>query len=90
MNHESMADRNVTLVGRADERGSAAYNEELGLRRANRIKALLVEYGLAASRIQVDTKGEKAAVGTQPQYAPGFDRRVDVVVRGGSRGPTAH
>lgn len=87
MNHESMAGRTVVLVGRADERGSAAYNEELGLKRATRIKDLLVLDGLAATRIEVETKGESNAVGAQPQYSHGYDRRVDVIVRGGAHGP---
>ena len=88
MNHESMVGRTVLLVGRADERGTSPYNAELGLKRAKRIKELLVQYGMTEGRIEVRSKGEAEAVGAAPEYSHGFDRRVDVVVRGGAHTPS--
>ena len=49
LNHESMRSRGVLLVGRADPRGSTAYNDDLGQRRADQIRVFLVGAGLAPS-----------------------------------------
>ena len=87
LNHDSMRDRNVLLVGRTDSQGSAAYNAQLGKRRADRIRELLIRYGLAPERIKTNSKGETEAKGDQPDYSRGYDRRVDVVVIGGVHTP---
>lgn len=87
MNHPVMLERTVLLVGRADDRGSAAYNRDLGKRRAERIKQLLVDDGLNAARIEVKSRGESQAEGAGPDISYGYDRRVDVVIRGGVHAP---
>ncbi len=87
LNHPEMADRSVLLVGRADARGAEAYNEDLAKRRAARIRELLIANGLAESRISVKSAGESGAVGDKPDYSHGYDRRVDVVIRGGVHAP---
>jgi outer membrane protein OmpA-like peptidoglycan-associated protein len=87
LNHESMLDRRVMLVGRTDASGTTSYNEELGKKRANRIKELLVQYGLAANRIEMKSAGEKDTKGDLPEYSQGYDRRVDVIVTGGAHAP---
>jgi outer membrane protein OmpA-like peptidoglycan-associated protein len=88
LNHSSMLDRKVQLVGRADATGTDAYNRDLGRRRAESIRKLLIESGLSPNRIvAVRSRGEQGAVGNQPAYAPGYDRRVDVVVTGGVHSP---
>ena len=87
LNHESMTDRTVLLVGRADAKGSAEYNQALGKKRAQNIKKLLVADGLAEGRITVMTAGEAEALGDTPDYSPGYDRRVDVIIVGGAHTP---
>ncbi len=93
LNHAEMADRTVLLVGRADARGSTSNNEALGMRRAESVKKLLVSSGLAEARISVSTRGESDAVGEKPvapgspEYSHGYDRSVDVVIRGGAHAP---
>lgn len=87
LNHDSMRDRNVLLVGRTDAQGTAAYNAQLGKRRADRIKDLLIRHGLAPERIKTNSKGEVGAVGDEPDYSRGYDRRVDIVVLGGKHAP---
>lgn len=82
MNKAGMENRRVLLVGRADPRGTDEYNQRLGQERAERIKALLISSGLSADRIQVESQGERDAKGHLPEYAYGYDRRVDVVVGG--------
>jgi outer membrane protein OmpA-like peptidoglycan-associated protein len=53
---------------------------ELGKKRAEQIKAHLVDAGIAADRIQIQSQGERDSKGHLPEYAYGYDRRVDVVV----------
>ena len=84
LNHPEMAGRNVLLIGRADPRGTDAYNQKLGMKRALRIKALLIADGLAESRITVKSAGDS---GVQPEFSNGYDRRVDVVILGGTHAP---
>ena len=55
----------VNVEGHCDERGSAAYNLGLGSRRAQAVKDYLVNLGVAASRIDVVSKGKEAPVCTE-------------------------
>jgi peptidoglycan-associated lipoprotein len=48
----------VTIEGHCDERGSAAYNMELGDRRAAAARAFLMEQGIAPHRIRVVSWGK--------------------------------
>ncbi len=79
LNRNEYADSQVLLVGKADPRGSDAYNQELGRARAEDIKRLLVEDGVDADRIAIQSAGEEAAVGDSEAYSYGYDRRVDIV-----------
>src|SRR5262249_6917800 len=48
-----------TIEGHADERGSQEYNLGLGDQRANRVKELLVNEGIDATRITINSNGEE-------------------------------
>ncbi len=87
LNHESMLSRGVLLVGRADPRGTTTYNMSLGMKRADRIREFLIGQGLSASRIATASEGKADAKGNLPDYSYGYDRRVDVVVVGGTHQP---
>ncbi|HEY1957721.1 MAG TPA: OmpA family protein [Polyangiaceae bacterium] len=87
MNHPEMKNRRIVLVGRADARGTDAYNMALGARRAEDIRNHLVNAGIDPSRISVASRGDRGAKGYLPQYSNGFDRRVDVIVTGGEHRP---
>jgi len=99
LNKAGLENRHVLLVGRADPRGSDAYNLALGARRAQSVKDFLVSAGLSANRIDIATAGERDAKGHQPvvvegqvdpsmpRYTYGYDRRVDVIVTGGAHHP---
>ncbi len=87
LNAPGMRERTLLLVGRADPHGTDAYNDRLGTKRAEAIKAILVESGIAESRIEVASEGEKGARSGDPSWSAGSDRRVDVIVRGGSHTP---
>jgi outer membrane protein OmpA-like peptidoglycan-associated protein len=85
MNDPTMKERTVLLVGRADPRGGDDYNAELGRKRAKTIKDILVENGISEGRIEVASDGAKGTLGDEASY--GYDRRVDVVVKGGVHKP---
>ena len=70
----------LSLEGSADSRGTNKYNAALGLRRAERVKNLLVEAGMASARISTTSHGDVQAVGDDIKYSYGYDRRVDAIV----------
>ncbi|WP_437730348.1 OmpA family protein [Sorangium sp. So ce1335] len=83
----NLKDARIELIGRADPRGAQAYNQDLSLRRASRVKEILVKEGIPADRITTRATGAAEAVGTQPMYSYGYDRRVDVVLLGVAHAP---
>ncbi len=87
LNAPGMRERRIILVGRADERGTEGYNADLGMKRAETIRRILVENGIIESRIETWSAGELGAVGARPEYDHGYDRRVDVLVEGGTHSP---
>ena len=99
LNKPGLENRKVILVGRADPRGSDAYNIKLGAARAQSIKDFLVSSGLSADRIAITTEGKRGAKGekvvtvegqadpSMPRFTYGYDRRVDVLVTGGAHHP---
>lgn len=72
-------DEAITLVGRADARGSSAYNQRLGLLRAQRVRSLLVQHGLSSERVVARSAGERGAMGFMEGHVHASDRRVDVL-----------
>lgn len=52
----------VTLQGHADERGTREYNLALGARRAESVRAYLVERGVAAGRIDTISYGKERPI----------------------------
>jgi outer membrane protein OmpA-like peptidoglycan-associated protein len=83
----SRKDLGLLLVGRTDRHGSSEYNQKLGLRRASRVKQILVDAGLTAGRIAIDSRGEDAAGGVGEPDLSGYDRRVDVMIFGWVHAP---
>lgn len=80
----------LSIVGRADTRGNTAYNADLGLRRAESVKKLLIGAGVAENRIGIASRGAAGAIGTdepEDRYSYGYDRRVDVVLLGVTHSP---
>lgn len=70
----------VVLVGRADSRGSPAYNLMLGQWRADSVLAVLKRLGIPGARIEAISYGSEGlrtdVTGSRPS---GIDRRVDIV-----------
>lgn len=74
--------RTATVEGNCDERGSREYNLALGQRRADAVKAYLVDHGVPAARISTASFGEENPVcrGTG-ENCWSKNRRADIVVR---------
>jgi outer membrane protein OmpA-like peptidoglycan-associated protein len=72
----------VAVVGHTDTMGAAAGNIQLGLRRANAIRALLIASGVDASLIETASHGEAdPVVRTADETAEPRNRRVEITVR---------
>ncbi len=54
--------RSVRVVGHTDPQGRSAYNQQLGMRRAAAVQALLAERGVPAALIEADSRGEREPV----------------------------
>ncbi len=75
-------DEKVYLTGHTDNSGDAATNHELGLGRANAIRDVLIGYGLDASRIIVDSKGETVPIDTnETEEGRAKNRRVELIIK---------
>src|SRR5690606_13479162 len=73
----AMPDLQLRLDGFADERGDSAYNENLSVQRAEYVRQVLEENGVAPERIKMSAHGESpAADGTPDSYA--LERRVSL------------
>lgn len=74
-----LKDASIRLVGRADPRGSVAYNQALGMRRADAVATYLQRLGLESSRIEKTSRGKLDARG-RDETTWAIDRRVDVLL----------
>jgi outer membrane protein OmpA-like peptidoglycan-associated protein len=80
---KSKTDVAVVIEGHTDEVGSAEYNKNLGLRRAQRVMAELAALGVDQSRITTTTQGEQKPLINQPSaWARAVNRRVEFQVKG--------
>ena len=72
----------VSVVGHTDTTGSPASNVELGLRRANAVRTLLIETGLDGAAIDATSHGEATllAITADEVFEP-RNRRVEITVR---------
>jgi outer membrane protein OmpA-like peptidoglycan-associated protein len=72
----------LAIVGHTDTTGSAPSNIELGLKRANAIRALLVAAGVSADVIEVTSHGESdLLVKTADGVLEPRNRRVEITIR---------
>ena len=75
----AMPDLQLRLDGFADERGDSTYNQNLSVQRAEYVRQVLEENGVAPERIKVSAHGESpAADGTADSYA--LERRVSLTL----------
>jgi len=72
----------VVVVGHTDTTGTPQMNAELGMRRANAVRNLLVQAGLSPAAIDVRSHGEgELLVPTADNVFEPRNRRVEVTVR---------
>lgn len=77
-------DYKIKLEGHADVIGSNRYNERLGLRRAEAVKAFLVKYGASAGQITTASFGEtQPKIPSRSKEARFMNRRVFMTVTDG-------
>ena len=71
------------LSAHTDGRGTAAYNDDLSLRRAAAAKRTLVAMGIEAGRLKTkaDGKGAPVAQNTQDDTGRQFNRRVELYIQ---------
>lgn len=74
-----MQGRAVTIIGRTDPRGTQEYNQELAMDRAQAARDYLVARGVPEGQIQLVSRGERGAEGTNEE-SWALDRRVDIEV----------
>jgi peptidoglycan-associated lipoprotein len=68
--------KSIRLIGHTDPRGTDAHNDELGLRRAAKVKRFLVTNGIEQERIEVASMGAEGAALAPKEW--GKDRRVQI------------
>jgi peptidoglycan-associated lipoprotein len=71
--------KSVSLVGRADPRGTDEYNLGLGSKRANSVSGYLTRLGVGEPQLVVNTRGALDATGTD-EAGWAKDRRVDITL----------
>ena len=75
------AHHSITLVGHTDELGSEKYNDELGLKRAEFVKAALVGAGINEDQIKTISKGEHELVTPDETEEDRVkERRVEIIM----------
>jgi outer membrane protein OmpA-like peptidoglycan-associated protein len=72
----------VTVIGHTDTTGSTASNYQLGLQRAQSVRALLLKAGLDASLVDVESHGEADLLQRTPDNTDEpRNRRVEITIR---------
>jgi len=61
LNRNKQAD--ILVTGNCDMRGSEVYNEKLGRRRAEAVRAFMIDHDIAEERIRIISRGKLDAVG---------------------------
>ncbi|PIV75425.1 MAG: hypothetical protein COW55_05570 [Rhodobacteraceae bacterium CG17_big_fil_post_rev_8_21_14_2_50_65_11] len=76
----------IDVIGHTDNTGSAEYNQDLSARRATAVAGVLLEQGVAPSRVRSFGRGEAEPVATNltPEGRQ-QNRRVEIIIRPTSR-----
>jgi outer membrane protein OmpA-like peptidoglycan-associated protein len=74
-----LQNRTITLIGRADPRGSKDHNHELGAGRADAARNYLIAHGVLKEKLLVVSRGEEGARGDD-EASWAIERRVDLVL----------
>jgi outer membrane protein OmpA-like peptidoglycan-associated protein len=72
----------IVVVGHTDRVGAVPYNDVLSLRRAERVRADLVQMGIRPEQVSAAGRGEREPlVATEDEIAEPRNRRVEITVR---------
>jgi peptidoglycan-associated lipoprotein len=82
MKNGGLKGKGVLLTGHTDPRGDDDYNRQLGGRRAEAVKGALTSFGVETGRVDVTSRGEVDAKGTD-ESTWAQDRRVDIGLKPG-------
>lgn len=82
MKNGGLKGKAVLLTGHTDPRGDDDYNMQLGGRRAEAVKSAITTFGLEPNRVDVTSRGEVDAKGTE-EATWVQDRRVDIGLKPG-------
>lgn len=75
------ADKKVEIQGHTDSIGTEAYNEKLGMRRADAVKMYLVDKGVTAENLTTESFGESNPVAdNDTKEGRAMNRRVEFKV----------
>ncbi|MCA8882982.1 MAG: OmpA family protein [Rhodobacteraceae bacterium] len=81
-NLQRYPDTTVEVIGHTDNTGSAAHNFDLSARRAGAVSAVLVDAGVAGSRLTAKGRGEDAPIASNlTPEGRAQNRRVEVIIR---------
>ncbi len=70
------------MIGHTDRVGTLEANDALSLRRAEAVRALIIERGFEAARVRAVGRGERQPlVATDDEVDEPRNRRVEIVVR---------
>lgn len=72
----------VYLTGHTDADGDQAFNEELGLKRANRVETYLINKGVSEDKITTDSKGKlEPLADNSTEEGKQKNRRVEIIIK---------
>ncbi|MFM2480185.1 OmpA family protein [Celerinatantimonas sp. YJH-8] len=72
----------IHVTGYTDAIGPNRYNQQLGMKRAQMVKAYLSQHGLAADAIMISSAGETLPVATnQTEQGRALNRRADIMLQ---------
>jgi len=69
-------DRGLLITGYADDQGSRERNEDLSVRRAQTVRAALIEAGVGEDRLRIQGVGDSAPVASSTSFGRSINRRV--------------
>ncbi|KGJ04722.1 Outer membrane protein OmpA [Paracoccus halophilus] len=80
-NLQQYPDSNIQVIGHTDSTGSAAYNQDLSVRRAQSVAGILTAGGVATSRISTSGRGASEPVASNDTVqGRAQNRRVQILI----------
>jgi len=77
------AEKQITIEGYTDSRGSDAFNQQLSQKRADAVRSYLVSKGMQAQRLQAVGRGETSPIASNDTTeGRASNRRVEIVIPG--------